>query len=63
MDFILGTRKIGINYTPLVVAEIGINHNGSLEIAKLMVDAAKEAGIEVIKHQRLADENFSLYSC
>lgn len=36
---------------PLVVPEIGINHNGSLEIAKLMVDAAKRAGARIIKHQ------------
>ncbi|WP_291953366.1 N-acetylneuraminate synthase family protein [Campylobacter sp.] len=36
---------------PLVVPEIGINHNGSLEIAKLMVDSAKRAGAKIIKHQ------------
>ena len=36
---------------PLVVPEIGINHNGSLEIAKLMVDSAKRAGAKLIKHQ------------
>lgn len=44
-------RKIGIDYEPLVIAEIGINHNGSLKIAKEMVDAAYRAGCEVIKHQ------------
>ncbi|MGV6845012.1 MAG: N-acetylneuraminate synthase [Lutibacter sp.] len=44
-------RKIGIEYPPLVIAEIGINHNGDLAIAKKMVDAAKRAGVEVIKHQ------------
>lgn len=36
---------------PLVVPEIGINHNGSLELAKLMVDAAFKAGAKIIKHQ------------
>ncbi|MFY4724216.1 N-acetylneuraminate synthase family protein [Campylobacter jejuni] len=36
---------------PLIIPEIGINHNGSLEIAKLMVDAAKRAGSNIIKHQ------------
>jgi N-acetylneuraminate synthase len=35
----------------LVIAEIGINHEGSLSIAKKMVDAAKRAGVEMIKHQ------------
>lgn len=44
-------RKIGYDYPPLVIAEIGINHEGSLETAKQMVDAAYDAGIEVVKHQ------------
>lgn len=44
-------RKIGADYNPLVIAEIGINHNGSLEIAKEMVDSAYRAGCEIIKHQ------------
>jgi N-acetylneuraminate synthase len=44
-------RKIGLDYPPLVIAEIGINHEGSLATAKQMVDAAKRAGVEVLKHQ------------
>jgi N-acetylneuraminate synthase len=44
-------RKIGPDFPPLVIAEIGINHEGSLEVAKKMVDAAKRAGVEVVKHQ------------
>ena len=44
-------RKIGIDYPPLVIAELGINHEGSLSVAKEMVDAAKRAGAEMIKHQ------------
>jgi N-acetylneuraminate synthase len=44
-------RKIGLDYSPLVIAEIGINHEGSLEVAKAMVDAAHRAGAEVVKHQ------------
>ncbi|MBM0636717.1 N-acetylneuraminate synthase family protein [Campylobacter sp. VicNov18] len=36
---------------PLIVPEIGINHNGSLELAKIMVDAAFNAGAKIIKHQ------------
>jgi len=44
-------RKIGEDYPPLIIAEIGINHEGSLEVAKQMVDAAYRAGAEVVKHQ------------
>lgn len=44
-------RKIGPDFPPLVIAEIGINHEGSLVVAKEMVDAAYRAGVEVIKHQ------------
>ncbi|MFC5684462.1 N-acetylneuraminate synthase family protein [Flavobacterium sp. MAHUQ-51] len=51
-------RKVGIDYPPLVIAEIGINHEGSLAVAKQMVDAAHRAGVEVVKHQThiVADE-------
>ena len=51
-------RKIGPDFPPLVIAEIGINHEGSLAVAKQMVDAAKRAGVEVVKHQThiVADE-------
>lgn len=50
-EFMIDDRKIGPDYPPLVIAEIGINHEGSLEVAKQMVDAAAKAGAEVIKHQ------------
>ncbi|MEW9797569.1 N-acetylneuraminate synthase [Alteromonas sp. CYL-A6] len=50
-EFDIAGRKIGYRYDPLVIAEIGINHNGSLEQAKALVDAAVSAGAEVIKHQ------------
>ncbi|TDD75972.1 N-acetylneuraminate synthase family protein [Flavobacterium caseinilyticum] len=51
-------RKIGPDFPPLVIAEIGINHEGSLQVAKEMVDAAHRAGVEVVKHQThiVADE-------
>lgn len=44
-------RKVGRDFPPLVIAEIGINHEGSLAVAKEMVDAAYRAGAEVVKHQ------------
>jgi N-acetylneuraminate synthase len=51
MSFKIAGRDVGEEFEPLVVAEIGINHNGSLEEAFKLVDAAKEAGAEIIKHQ------------
>lgn len=47
----ISDRKIGPDYPPLIIAEIGINHEGSLIVAKDMVDAAARAGAEVVKHQ------------
>lgn len=44
-------RSIGLDYKPLIVAEIGINHGGSLEVAKKMVLAARNSGCEMVKHQ------------
>lgn len=44
-------REISPAHPPLVIAEIGINHGGSLEVAKGMVRMARDAGCECIKHQ------------
>lgn len=44
-------RKIGLEYPPLVIVEIGINHEGNLKTAFEMVDSAWKSGAEVIKHQ------------
>lgn len=51
MNFKIGDRSVGPEHPPLVIAEIGINHEGSLKVAKEIVDAAIGAGAEVIKHQ------------
>lgn len=47
----IGNRSVGPDHPPLVIAEIGINHGGSLDVAKEMVRLAAGAGCEVIKHQ------------
>lgn len=44
-------RVVGDGHPPVVIAEIGINHEGSLETAIEMADAAIDAGAEIIKHQ------------
>lgn len=41
----------------LIIAEAGVNHNGSIELAKQLVDAAAEAGVDYIKFQTFKAEN------
>lgn len=49
--FKIGDIEIGHGACPLVIPEIGINHGGSLRIAKEMVDAAWRTGARLVKHQ------------
>lgn len=49
--FSIGDIIIGKNEEPLVIPEMGINHEGSLEVAKIIVDAAVRSGARIIKHQ------------
>ena len=53
-------RNIGQGNPPLIIAELGINHGGSLDVAKKMVLAAKKSGCEIIKHQTHILEDLSL---
>lgn len=50
-ELIIKGRSIGPEHPPVVIAEIGINHEGSLETAIAMADAAIDAGAEIVKHQ------------
>jgi N-acetylneuraminate synthase len=50
-EFKISNRLIGDNHLPVVIAEIGINHEGSIDLAIAMADAAIDAGAEIIKHQ------------
>lgn len=59
-EIVIENRKIGLHYPPLVIVEIGINHEGNLQTAFDMVDAAWRAGAEVIKHQtHVVDDEMS----
>ncbi len=51
INFSINNRKIGEDYPPLVIPEVGINHEGSLEKAMKLVDSAVECGAEVVKFQ------------
>ena len=59
-EILLATRRVGPAQVPLVIAEIGINHEGNLDTARQMVDAASLAGVEVVKHQtHVVDDEMS----
>ena len=52
----IAEREIGPDHPTFVVAEIGINHNGSLETAKQLIDAAVAAGCNAVKFQKRSIE-------
>ena len=59
-SFKIGNITVGIGEEPLVIPEMGINHGGSLDVAKQMVDAAARAGAKLIKHQtHVVDDEMS----
>ncbi len=51
-----GSTFIGDGHPVFVIAEIGINHNGSLDIAKKLIDGAKSAGCDAVKFQKRTPE-------
>ncbi|KFB74173.1 N-acetylneuraminate synthase family protein [Candidatus Accumulibacter contiguus] len=51
-------RRIGPNEPPYCIAEVGINHNGDLGIAKRMIEIAKEVGADAVKFQTFKAEEF-----
>ena len=48
----IGNKLVGDGHPAYVIAEIGINHNGDLGIAKQMIDAAVHAGADAVKFQK-----------
>ncbi len=52
----LGNRWVGDGHPTYIIAELGINHNGDLEIAKAMIDAAVHAGVDAVKFQKRTPE-------
>ena len=59
-EFSISGRLIGYNHKPLIIAELGINHGGSLNSAFKIVDEAAAAGAEIIKHQtHIIDDEMS----
>lgn len=59
-ELVINGRQIGTEHPPVVIAEIGINHEGSLSTAIDMADAAIDFGAEIIKHQtHIIDDEMS----
>jgi N-acetylneuraminate synthase len=52
----IGEKFIGDGHPTYIIAEIGINHNGDLKIAKQMIDAAIHAGVDAVKFQKRTPE-------
>lgn len=57
----IGNINIGTKHKPIVIAELGINHNGSIERAIKIADAAIKSGAKIIKHQtHIPEDEMSL---
>lgn len=52
----IGNRMVGDGHSAYIIAEIGINHNGDLRIARRMIDAAVHAGVDAVKFQKRTPE-------
>ncbi len=52
----IGNRKVGEGQPAFIIGEIGINHNGSLDLAKKMIEGAAEAGCDAVKFQKRTPE-------
>ncbi len=56
MTVSIGSRVIGGGHPAYVIAEIGLNHNGDVEIAKRLIDVAANAGANAVKFQKRTPE-------
>jgi N-acetylneuraminate synthase len=56
MTISIGSNLVGTGHPVYVIAEIGLNHNGSVDLAKQMIDVAAEAGAQAVKFQKRTPE-------
>jgi sialic acid synthase SpsE len=57
-EIVVGGRRLGPLHACFVAAEIGINHNGDLDLARQMIDAAARSGADAVKFQNYRTEDF-----
>ncbi|WP_431798481.1 N-acetylneuraminate synthase family protein [Microbacterium kunmingense] len=56
MTVTIGSRVIGGGHPAYLIGEIGLNHNGDVEIAKRLIDVAADAGVDAVKFQKRTPE-------
>jgi len=56
IELLIGNRMIGDGHPTFIIAEIGINHNGDLGVAKRLIDVAVMAGCDAVKFQKRTPE-------
>lgn len=52
MAVVIGSTPVGVDLPVYVIAEIGLNHNGDVDLAKQMIDVAADAGAQAVKFQK-----------
>jgi N-acetylneuraminate synthase len=52
MAVVIGSTPVGVDLPVYVIAEIGLNHNGDVNLAKQMIDVAADAGAQAVKFQK-----------
>lgn len=65
-EFMIGRHRVGENLNPYLIAEIGVNHSGSMDLARRLIDEAAEGGATAAKFQtykaaKLASRNSPAY--
>ena len=56
MNIKIANRTIGEGKPCFVIAEAGVNHNGDMELARQLIDVAKDAGADAVKFQTFTAE-------